>query len=361
MPARQTRLLRVDPMDPNPEVIQDAARVLRAGGLVAFPTETVYGLGANALDASAVRGIFEAKGRPSTDPLIVHVPGLEDVRPLVRAWPDVLPRLAQAFWPGPLTLILPKQASVPPEVTAGLDTVAVRAPSHPVARALIAAAGCPVAAPSANRFSRPSPTAASHVLADLDGRVDVVIDGGRTEIGVESTVLDLTVSPAVVRRPGGVALEALRALLPDVRLASHVVAEADAQVSPGQLLRHYAPNARMTLFEGPADAVRARVIDEVRARLGHIGRVGVLAPEEDIDLLAREFAAPLAAGAMVVRAYGRRRDPGMGARELFDAIRAFDAEQPEEILAIALAPEGIGLAVRDRLMRAAEGRVITLG
>lgn len=359
MLPRQTRVLHADQARPSEAVIAEAGAALRDGGLVVFPTETVYGLGANALDAAAVRRIFEAKGRPSTDPLIVHVTSVEDLPALVRHIPATVAPLAARFWPGALTLILPKRPEVPDEVTAGLDTVAVRVPSHPVARAIIAAAGCPVAAPSANRFSRPSPTDAAHVLADLDGRVDLVVDAGRTNIGLESTVLDLTVSPPLVRRPGGVSLEALRELLPDVQLASRVVHTGEAQVSPGQLLRHYAPKAHMTLLDGPADLVRARAVSMARAGLARGLRIGLLAPAEDLDALRRALVADTPALAM--RSIGSRVEPDGIARELFDAIRALDAQRPDEIIAIGPEPRGIGLAVLDRLTRASEGRVIRCG
>lgn len=256
MSSRPTRVVVIDRTHPDPAVVAEAAACLRAGGLVVLPTETVYGLGANALNPAAVAAIFAAKGRPATDPLIVHVSGLEDLEAIVSDIPPVARRLASRFWPGPLTLILPKRATISDSVTAGLPTVAVRVPAHPVARAVIAAAGVPIAAPSANLFSRPSPTQAAHVLSDLDGRVDLVLDAGPTDVGVESTVLDLTVDPPLVRRPGGVTLEALRTVVPDVQVLTHHGDDREAQMAPGQLLRHYAPQARLTLINGNLEAVR---------------------------------------------------------------------------------------------------------
>lgn len=358
MPPRKTRLLVVDRERPDPVIIAEAAALIRSGGLVVFPTETVYGLGAHALDSRAVAGIFEAKGRPATDPLIVHVSGPQDLPALVREVPLVAKRLADRFWPGPLTLILPKGNRVPLEVTAGLDTVAVRVPAHPVARALLAAAGVPIAAPSANLFSRPSPTDASHALADLDGRVDMVLDAGRADVGLESTVLDLTVSPPLIRRPGGVSLEELRVMVPDVEVLRHRAGETEAQVSPGQLLRHYAPRARMTLLEGEPTSVRRRAVSDARTRAARGVRVGILAPEEDVTALTPDLETLAAAGQVVLRGYGSRREPAQAARELFDAIRSLDGTGVEEILAIAPAVPGIGLAIQDRLTRASEGRVI---
>ena len=213
----KTRVLAVDPTKPDPAGLAEAAQVLVAGGLVAFPTETVYGLGALALDSAAVNRIFAAKERPSTDPVIVHLAGPQDLPRVARSVPPGLEALATTFWPGPLTLIVPRGPAVPDIVTAGGDTVAVRVPAHPVARALLLAATVPIAAPSANRFSRPSPTRAEHVLADLDGRVDLILDAGPTSVGVESTIVDLTHRPARLLRPGGVPVEALREHLPDLR------------------------------------------------------------------------------------------------------------------------------------------------
>ncbi len=356
MSSRRTRLVAVDPLNPDPAAIADAAALIRGGALVAFPTETVYGLGAEALNPAAVRRIFEAKGRPATDPLIVHIADADQLARLARTVPGISTALANRFWPGPLTLIVPKSAEVPYEVTAGLETVAVRVPAHPVALALLSAAGVPIAAPSANLYSRPSPTRAAHVLADLDGRVDLVLDAGPADIGVESTVLDLTATPPRVRRPGGVSLEQLQTVVPGVELASSVSSAAVSQVSPGQSLRHYAPRARVTLFDGHRDRVREHVRAEA-ARVASGTTVGILAPEEDISALRGQLEA---AQPIVLRAYGSLRDPSQSARELFDAIRSLDAAGVAEILAIGPEPAGIGLAIRDRLTRAAEGRVVAV-
>jgi L-threonylcarbamoyladenylate synthase len=353
-----TRVLTVDSRHPDTAAIAEAARVLADGGLVAFPTETVYGLGAHALDTEAVERIFRVKGRPATDPLIVHVGSLDAVARVAREMPPIARDLAARFWPGPLTLVLPKRSEVPAAVTAGLDTVGVRVPAHPVARALLAAAGAPVAAPSANRFARPSPTRAAHVLADLDGRIDLVLDAGSTEVGVESTVLDLTADPPVILRPGGVTLEELRGVLPTVVRAGRMARADEPQLAPGQMLRHYAPRAPLTTYEGEVGAVARRMAGDARALMGAGDRVGVLAPEEDLSALAPLVAAQAAAGRLTTAAYGARRDPARAARELFDAMRRLDETGVARILAVATAPEGLGLAIRDRLRRAAEGRVI---
>ncbi|MFN2445182.1 MAG: L-threonylcarbamoyladenylate synthase [Vicinamibacterales bacterium] len=355
--SARPKVFAVDRARPDSTVIAEAASVIRAGGLVVFPTETVYGLGAHALDADAVARIFLAKERPATDPFIVHVACAADVPSIARGVCEPTADLMARFWPGPLTLILFKQPSVPDAVTSGRNTVGVRVPAHPVAQALLRAAGVPIAAPSANRFSRPSPTRVAHVLADLDGRVDIVLDAGPTDIGIESTVLDLTVSPPVVRRHGGVTFETLRALLPDVDTSDRYSVGAGAETAPGQLLRHYAPRARLTLYEGDADAVVAQLAQDARAAAASGRAVGVLAPIEDLMALAPHIAAQAARGRVATAALGSRRDPALAARELFDALRRLDAVGVDEILAATVDGAEIGRAIRDRLVRAAEGRV----
>lgn len=355
-----TRVLRVDAERPDPQAIAEAAAVIRRGGLVVFPTETVYGLGADALDAEAVGRIFAAKERPPTDPLIVHLAHVGQLSQVAADVPPEARRLALAFWAGPLTLVLRKKAIVPDVVTAGLSTVAVRVPSHRVARALMETCGVPVAAPSANRFSRPSPTRAEHVLADLEGRVDLVLDAGATPVGVESTIVDCTVSPPVLLRPGGVTAEALRAQVPGLQVSERFGVVETPQPAPGQLLRHYAPAAPLTLVEGAPDSVCTRLASEARTRAASGQRVGILAPEEDVLALAPDLAALAASGRVRMQAYGRRDAPERAAAALFDALRALDAAGPDVILAAGIGTEGLGAAVRDRLTRAAEGRVVQL-
>lgn len=354
---RVTRVVAVDARAPSTALLAEAGRVVRDGGLVVFPTETVYGLGAHALDSRAVAGIFAAKERPATDPLIVHVASLADVSRVAREIPNVVQVLAARFWPGALTVILPKRVEVPAEVTAGLDTVGVRVPAHPVALALLAAADVPIAAPSANRFSRPSPTRAAHVLADLDGRVDIILDAGPTAIGIESTVLDLTGRTPLVRRPGGVTVESLRELLPSLEVVERFGDDRSAESAPGQLLRHYAPRATLSCYDGdPARLIEA-VARDARAAVGAGLRVGVLAPEEDLMALAPLVAAQAASGRVVTQACGTRRDPARAAHDLFEALRTLDASGVDRILATMPVAEGLGRAIRDRLTRAAEGRV----
>ena len=359
----KTRVVTIDPDKPDPAAIEDAAATLKAGKLVAFPTETVYGLGANALDEAAVRRIFAAKERPPTDPLIVHIAHVGQVTQCASAFPAEARKLALSFWAGPLTLILPKKPSIPDLVTAGLPSVALRAPSHRVARALMEMSGIPIAAPSANRFSRPSPTTAAHVAADLDGRVDLILDGGPTDIGLESTIVDFTVDPPVVRRPGGITYEQVHSLVPEVVMQEPTPTTLDGldpQVAPGQLMRHYAPRAEVTLYEGEPDRVVERVGADVRTAVAKGARVGILAPEEDLSALAPVVASTAAAGRVEVRPYGSRKDVERAARELFAALRDLDATGVNVIFATSMGHQGLALAIRDRLVRAAEGRVRTL-
>ncbi len=356
----KTKILRVDSERPDAGVIEEAAAALRAGQLVVFPTETVYGLGAHALDERAVRKIFEAKDRPANDPLIVHIAHIGQVSQVAMGLPPGARKLALSFWAGPLTLILKKKSNVPDIVTAGLDTVAVRVPAHRVARALMEMSGIPIAAPSANRFSRPSPTTAQHVIDDLAGRVDLILDAGATDIGLESTIVDFTVEPPVVRRPGGITLEQIQALVPEVVFEPRLSQGDEAQVAPGQLLRHYAPSVPMTLYEGPADRVVERIAADVRTAVAQGEKAGVLAPEEDLNALAPLIAASASAGRVVVQPYGSRSDLDRAGRELFNAIRSLDATGVSVIFASGVGGEGLARAIRDRLMRAANGRIRTI-
>lgn len=346
-----TDVLEVDAATPDPTAIQRAAECLRRGGLVAFPTETVYGLGVNALDRDALRRLFAAKERPSTDPLIVHVPSLVDVEPLVVELPRAARDLAARYWPGPLTLIMRRSARVPDEVTAGLETIAVRIPAHAVARALIAAAGLPIAAPSANRFSRPSPTRALHVLEDLRGRIDLVIDGGPTPIGVESTVLDLAGATPTILRPGAVTADMLREVLPHLHAAPAVISHETGPLrSPGLLAKHYSPRATLRLYEGDGPAVLARIADDAEDAIRQGKKVGLLIGVDD--------AAPNAVALTDTRRLPGD-DPKATAAGLYAALRDLDRRGVDLILVRGIpAAEGLGRAIQDRLRRAAAGNVV---
>lgn len=329
-----TKVIRIDPQNINTEEMKIAAKAISEGGLCAFPTETVYGLGADALNEEAVKKIFIAKGRPQDNPLIVHVSSVDEVYPLVKKVPDEFIRLCEKFWGGPLTMILNRSGKIPPVVSAGLDTVAIRLPSHPVATALIKLSGKPIAAPSANLSGRPSPTTAKHVIDDMMGKADVIIDGGSAFFGVESTVLDLTVSPPAVLRPGAVTIEELLSVLPDVVFGSG----SGAPKSPGMKYRHYAPKAPLYIAEGD-DAV------------GRINRhsdkkSGVLCYNADPSLFTAEYVISAGDNATEYAAH------------LFYNLRKFDELGVDKIFAIPPEEGGIGYAVRNRIFKSAGGNKI---
>jgi len=358
----RTEVITVDAVRPEVESIEYAARLLRAGEVVVFPTETVYGLGADAFQPAALERIFIAKERPHSDPLIVHIADEESLELLAIAIPEQARRLASAFWPGPLTLILPRGPRVPYLVTAGLETVAVRMPRHPVALALIRALGSPIAAPSANRFMHVSPTTAQHVLADLAGRVPLILDSGPCEVGVESTVLDLCAQKPVILRPGGISLEALRAVVPDVQpprqrkiiedalLKENEQATQRAHQSPGQMLTHYAPAVPLLLYDGSVESMRAAILAELRQRQARGERVGVLVADEDLEAFKQSGAT--------VYSLGNAAAPAQIASALFNGLRALEDAHVQVILCRNFADRGLGLAIRDRLLKAAGGRVI---
>ncbi len=354
-----TDIIRVTADNPDPTAIARAAECLRSGGLVAFPTETVYGLGVNALDRGAVQRLFAAKQRPLNDPLIVHVGSFASIAPLVSRVPKSARSLARHFWPGPLTMIFPRSARVPDEVTAGLPNVAVRVPAHPVARALIDAAAVPVAAPSANLFSRPSPTQASHVLNDLDGRIDLVVDGGSTTIGVESTVLDLTSDAPTILRPGAVTIEMLRKVIRRVRVSPELGTRnselgTPPTPSPGMLQKHYSPRALLTLYEGETGAVLRLLTEAAAAALAEGKSVGLIAAEED----RAAFASLGTDARLFFRAIGSEDAPDVVASRLYTTLRELDAAGADIILVRGFSDRGLGAAVQDRLRRAAAGRIM---
>ena len=324
---------------PDGEALQLAARLFQEGELVAFPTETVYGLGANALDAGAVLRIFQAKGRPADNPLIVHIWSEDQLGPLCEVT-EAARRLMAAYWPGPLTLLLPKKAAVPDTVTAGLTSVGVRMPSHPVAREMLQVCGLPIAAPSANLSTRPSPTTAAHVYEDMNGRIPLILDGGACEVGVESTVLDMTGDIPTVLRPGAITPEMIAKVAGDARVADSVMRplrEGEAAPSPGMKHKHYAPRGRLTILKGK----REDVVREIIRRYDE---------SENAVILASTGNLP---------AYGDRRVMDMGpdlsaaAHSLFALLRQADDEGVARLYAEAVSDDGVGLAVMNRMARAA--------
>lgn len=327
-----------------------AARLLADGELVAFPTETVYGLGANALDAEAVRGIFAAKGRPADNPLIVHIHDRSQLKDICEV-NDLAHRLMDAFWPGPLTIILPRKAAVPDVVTAKLDTVAVRMPSHPVAMAMLKACSLPVAAPSANRSGKPSPTSAQHVFDDMDGRIPLILDGGESDVGLESTVISLVGEKPCILRPGGVTKAMLEAVIGEVDLAGSILRpleKGEKALSPGMMYKHYSPDGQVTLIEGEESAV----VEALRRLYAHADGEGhracVMCFTEHVEALADCHPHDI----------GSKDDPAEVARRLFATLRALDDEQMDVIFSEVVPPEGVGLAVMNRLGRAAAFRTV---
>ena len=331
-------------LQPNTYGIDQAAQLLKNGQLVAIPTETVYGLAANALDGEAVASIFAAKDRPMDNPLIVHIGDMADWAPLVTHIPVNAQKLADAYWPGPLTIILPAADCIPPEVTGGLSTVAVRFPSHPIAQAVILHTGRPLAAPSANHSGSPSPTNAARVAEDMQGRIAAILDGGDCAVGVESTVVDLCHTPPRLLRPGGITPEMLEEVVGPIEIDSavtHALEQGAVAASPGMKYKHYAPHAEVHIVKGSPTSYAAFVNAQVQEG------VCALCFEEDVDNLT-----------IPAITYGRRDDPLSQAQQLFDALRQLDERGATTVYAACPAPCGVGLAVYNRLLRAAAFRVI---
>ncbi|MBU2564655.1 MAG: threonylcarbamoyl-AMP synthase [Candidatus Thermoplasmatota archaeon] len=344
----KTKIIKIDANNPDISKIKVTARIIRKGGLVAFPTETVYGLGANALNAKAVLKIFKAKNRPQDNPLIVHIDDRKEIYRLAESVSKKVEKLINKFWPGPLTLLLKKSKIVPYAVTGGLDTVAIRMPAHPTALALMKAAETPVAAPSANLAGRPSPTAAEHVLEDLSGRIDAVIDGGKTRVGVESTILDMTGKYPTILRPGGVTAEELRKVLGVVRV--HKLAKAEMKIenavtlAPGMKYRHYAPKTKMILFEGKKKEIVKKIREFIEKHQDR--KIGVL------TITGSEYKAE------IVKFLGK--DLNSVAKHLFSALRELDNQNLDLIISEGCTTRGIGLAIMNRLRKASEYNIMKL-
>ncbi len=338
--------------DKEEEGLRRAGELLKNGGLVAFPTETVYGLGGDAFNPESSRKIYAAKGRPSDNPLIVHICRFEDIYPLVEQVPEAAVKIAEAFWPGPLTMILPKAEKVPPETTGGLDTVAVRFPSHPIARKLIRQGGGYIAAPSANRSGKPSPTKAKYVVEDMDGRIEMIVDGGEVGIGLESTIVDLTVAPPRILRPGFVTQEMLDEVLGHVEMDAGLIDSESGQApkAPGMKYRHYAPAGILTIVEGEPQRVATYINGRIAKDKAAGEKTGVLCTQE----LLESYHAD------VVKCVGSYQDENGIARKLFAMLREFDDENVAKIYSESFSAQGLGQAIMNRLLKAAGHRVVKL-
>lgn len=324
----ETKLLKVNSKKPEKEIIKEAASVLKKGGIVAFPTETVYGLGANALNEKAVKKIFRAKGRPSNDPLIVHISNAGHVKEVAKEINANAKKLMKKFWPGPLTIVLKKKSKVPKITTAGLNTVAIRIPSNKVALALIKEAGIPIAAPSANLFGFPSPTKAEHVLHDLKGKIDSVIDGGKTKIGLESTVLDLSGNKAVLLRPGKISAEEIEKVIGEIEIHETIEKKKKKvkSLAPGMMYKHYSPKAKVILVEGRKGRARKKAVHIfLQEKLKH-GKSAIISAEK----------------------------PEAMAKTLFAKLREADLKGMKVVVVEGISEEGLGVAVMNRVRRAAD-------
>lgn len=340
----ETKIFKIT--SPDDEKIGEVGQILRNGGLVAIPTETVYGLAGNALDGSSAKKIFSAKGRPSDNPLIVHISSLEQWDSLVRYIPESAKALADAFWPGPLTVILPKSDKVPTEVSGGLDTVAVRMPENEIARAIIESAGVPLAAPSANLSGSPSPTRACHVIEDMNGRIDAIVDSGDCSVGVESTVLSLAVSPARLLRPGKITAEMIADVIGEVEIDDAVfekLREGQRVISPGTKYKHYSPKAEVIIVKGDFEKYSAYLKENCDE-----GTVALCFDGEQEMLRVPAVS------------YGEKGDALSQAKHIFDALRAVDKLGAKRVYARFPEKDGMGLAVFNRLLRAAAFNIIEL-
>lgn len=347
-----TTVVTVDKEHPDRKVIERAGQILKSGGLVAFPTETVYGLGGDGLNPSSSQKIYQAKGRPSDNPLIIHIADLESLDKIVKKIPPKAQKMAEAFWPGPLTMIFEKSSLVPYETTGGLESVAVRMPSHPVAAALIKAGGGYVAAPSANTSGRPSPTQAAHVREDLEGKIDMIIDGGSVGIGLESTIVDFTEEEPVILRPGYINQEMMETVIGQVKMDKGLLI-TDEKVrpkAPGMKYRHYAPRAPLTIVQGK-EAETVAYINEQCEKLAEQGKkAGVIATDETREKYQ----------ASVVKSIGSRQEEEGIARHLFSILREFDEEDVESIFSESFDTPRMGQAIMNRLLKAAGHHIIEL-
>ena len=344
----ETKYVKIDDIGAGAGVLSEAAEIIRRGGLVVFPTETVYGLGASALDSDAAAKIYAAKGRPSDNPLIIHISSPDEAEKYCFVSP-LYKNLADRFLPGPLTVIMKKRDVIPSTVTGGLDTVAVRCPANAVARKLIELSGVPIAAPSANISGRPSPTSAAHVMADLDGKVDMIIDGGECDIGLESTIILLDGEKATLLRPGAVTPKMLSDVIQNLEIDNGITQKSDrngAPLAPGMKYRHYAPRAKVYLLSGDDGAI-IKFINEQRKK------------NENIGVLCFDEIASELSGENIV-SFGKRNDEKTHAKKLFSALRYFDGTMVNEIYATAVSKNGIDLATYNRMLKASGYTLIEL-
>ena len=341
-----TKVYRVNEKNIDKEIINEAGSILKGGGLVAFPTETVYGLGANALDKEAVKKIFEAKGRPQDNPLIVHISDFDEIDPLVLEIPEISKVLMKKFWPGPMTIILKKSTLIPYETSAGLDSVGIRMPSNQVARQIIKAAGVPIAAPSANISGRPSPTDVESCIEDLSGKIEMIVGGEKCPVGVESTVVDCTINPPCVLRPGGITLEMLKSIDNNIYIDPAIMKKPDVDFkpkAPGMKYRHYAPKAPVKIIEGDIEKTIAKINEIVQNYIDENKRVGIIATEETKNHYKNG----------IVVSIGTRKNMEEIARNLFLTLRNFDDTDVSVILSESFEEKGVGIAVMNRLKKAA--------
>lgn len=334
------------------DLVREAGKIIKNGGLVAFPTETVYGLGGDALNPESSQKIYSAKGRPSDNPLIVHIANLQDLGKIVSYIPKAAEALAKHFWPGPLTMIFSKSEAVPYETTGGLDTVAVRFPSDQVAQALIRAAGGFVAAPSANVSGRPSPTSGKHVFEDLQGKIEMLLDSGSCEIGLESTIVDMTEDIPVILRPGYVTEEMLEEVLSRIEVDRTILSNLSgtAPKAPGMKYRHYAPKGKLVIVSGKSQEVTAYINNRIKERASEGRKVGVIATDETIGFYE----------ACLKKSVGKRTDEAAVARRLYGILREFDEEGAEDIYSEAFDYDGMGHAIMNRLLKAAGHHIISV-
>lgn len=346
----KTKTGKIENIQYNTDIISEAGAILKKGGLVAFPTETVYGLGADALNEKAAEKIYAAKGRPSDNPLIIHITHMGALKKIVKNIPKEAYAVASRYWPGPLTMIFDKSDMVPYGTTGGLDTVAVRMPDHEIARAVIDAGGGYIAAPSANTSGRPSPTRAEHVMEDMEGKIDMIVDGGPVDIGVESTILDLTVTPPMILRPGAVTREMLEEILGTVAEDGAMLGDdkGKAPKAPGMKYRHYAPKAELTVVEGDMDRVTEKINRLTAEKMKKGYKVGIIGTEETVGNYRHG----------TVKCVGTRQDEATVASHLYGILREFDGEDVEYIFSESFSGDGIGDAVMNRLLKAAGHHII---